>query len=800
MKKYYLLAFLCMSLFAVRAQAQDVSRVLPCATDEHFQKAVAAHPEILKIRDDFDKQVREGLKRINYNRMAQRTMTDQSGNSSFWYDVAVVVHVIHDYNNSAEYLTDDAIFNDLLDWNLVYAKENSDTNNVIAPYAGNIPGTDVRYIGNAHIRLHFASRDPNGNPTKGITRRRSFDTYSATDQAKYDVWPTANYVNIWIVNNIVTDGGDAAAYAQFPSEQSSSPATDGVISDWSYVANDYTGINAVSKTINHELGHFFNLLHPWNNNGSGGGAVATACGDDGVDDTPPTKGHYGTGCALSAASLYDSTCAFNYFVVYTSQRTGLQDSLVNYPDTVNAQNIMDYTYCSRMFTAGQVARMHASLNSDIGNRNNLWDTTNLQYTGVWDANFNPLPRLDLKPIPEFAISKSATGTPTSYADRLNYFTFPNTKVTFYNESWNDTVTNVAWTLSNGATRPNITSTTNFTDSFTTPGWVSVTMTATGNNTGDTTVTWPRALFVANATGTPGASIDQEFSGADTANWPMFNYYNNGFKWQIANVGKYDNYSIEYAGFDSRLNPPLGQYPVTGPPNGDIDDFFSIPVDLSGFTAGQCSLNFDYSGATRSSNSYYISDTMEIDYTVNKGLTWTKLATLSKLNLINSGVVTSPWVPTSPSDWSLQSIDIPAGALTNYTTFRWRYRPGSGPVSGNAVGNEAYYSTGNNFYMDEISFKPFPASVANVSLKNTDIAVVPNPTNGDAYVVLKDAANTFAKIIVTDITGKVVYTTSQQITGNEAQIQIPRAAISVAGMYIVQASTGAKAYTQKLVVY
>ena len=124
-------------------------------------------------------------------------------------------------------------------------------------------------------------------------------------------------------------------------------------------------------------------------------------------------------------------------------------------------------------------------------------------------------------------------------------------------------------------------------------------------------------------------------------------------------------------------------------------------------------------------------------------------------------------------------------------FRFRYKPGVG-IDG--------YSSGNNFYLDNVIVRPWPVSVGNVSLQNTDIALVPNPTSGDAYVVLKDADNTVAHIVVTDITGKVVYATSQQITSNEAYIQIPHSAITVKEMYIIQATTGAKAYTQKLVVY
>ena len=100
------------------------------------------------------------------------------------------------------------------------------------------------------------------------------------------------------------------------------------------------------------------------------------------------------------------------------------------------------------------------------------------------------------------------------------------------------------------------------------------MHATGNGSGDTTVDFPRSVFVTDAAGINPTTYYQDFNGADTAKWPSFNYYNNEFKWQWANVGYADNSCIMYNGFDSRVNPLLGAFPNTGNPYGDFDDFFS----------------------------------------------------------------------------------------------------------------------------------------------------------------------------------------------------------------------------------
>src|SRR5690606_17915584 len=111
-------------------------------------------------------------------------------------------------------------------------------------------------------------------------------------------------------------------------------------------------------------------------------------------------------------------------------------------------------------------------------------------------------------------------------------------------------------------------------------------------------------------------------------------------------------------------------------------------------------------------------------------------------------------------------------------FRFRFKPGLGFRYFPGVGEQPLYSSGNNVYIDNIRFTPYPASVGTLPTGNSDIAVVPNPTSGDAYVVIKDAGNTVANIVVTDITGKVVYTASSKIPGKESRIAIPHTAISV----------------------
>lgn len=771
MKKTYFLLFIAIACFAGKSNAQVVH---PCGTDEMHKQFKENNPQIAL----YEKQLNESIQTYissqsnRVNHLGKKT--ESVHNDTDYYDIPVVVHIMHNYG--PELVTDNKVYSLITEMNNFYSL-NYNYSAVITRFK--------KYVGNAKFRFHLATKDPNGNPTKGITHEMTYLTYGGDEQAKMGQWPPTSYVNIWFESVIgrATPGGIVAAYAVFPSTAAANPYTDGIIGNYNFI-ND--GSSTGGGTIDHEMGHILNLAHTFGASSAVDDNKSGSCtDDDGVDDTPPTSGNFG-GC-----SLYDSVCATNYFKVYPSSVPGI-DSLENYPDTANEQNIMNYADCKIMLTKGQVWRMRATLNSDIGGRNNLWDSANLVYTGA----LAPLP--DMKPIPDFVINPTSGNTDRSnYRERLLFFTFPNSTVKFVNTSWRDTVQSIDWTFTHGPTNPSSNNTASVNNAFSEPGWVPLTMKVTGNNSGDTTVTWDHALFVSDINATSPTNYYQEFTGGDVDKWPMFNYYNNGFKWKLnTSVGYYDNFSIQYQGYDTRLDPSIFAYPRTGSPKGDFDDFFSVPFDLTSFGGGNCNMNFFMSAASRSTLSLSINDTLEIAYATKTSTgamsAWTTIGRIGKSDLINKGVVPGEYTPQFMSDWKEKSVVIPTGARTGYTVFRYRYRPG--------VGADGIYSSGNNLFLDRINFSTFPANVANVKMDDKTVLVVPNPTNGDAYVVLKDVNSNSANIVVTDITGKVVYTASEAISGNEARILIPATAIAVKGIYMVQTVTGSQVNTQKLVTY
>lgn len=776
-----------------------------CATDEAMRQARLAHPEIAEYEAQLEAQIQEGLKHLDLRQFAAAKGTVDSipqpgviqalsprDINTYEYHIPIVVHIIHDYGT--ENITDDAIYQAVKDWNTVYAKQNADTSDVIAPFK--------KYIGNPRIVLHLANKDPHGNPTKGIVRHQHYLSINGGDQAKLDGWPNNAYLNIWVVK-LMPAHSNAAAYAYYPSA-AQAPAMapyDGVITLFDYFNND--------KTINHEIGHCMNLKHTWGDTND----PEVGCGDDDVDDTPPTKGHSPQGC--TPAALYDTTCATGYLKHYVVDSIGPdnntypKDTIIDYPDTVNAQNIMDYTYCSRMFTLGQVLRMHQALNLDVANRNNLWSQRNLAATGLLpDSTYNSqtstfIPMADLAPIPDFSveIGKVSSGVPPSERTFFGCANNGGLQFGLTNRSWGDTVTKVDLSFSNGASTPTTTlqggtlSSTIY-NTFSQPGWVNVTMNVYGNGpvNGTTPATSTRQSFYVADGDNPivvDPNISQyymEFNPGTTDNWPIFNYYNNEFKWKLRdNVGFYDHTCIEYTGFDGRAYPAN----ETGSPGGDKDDFFSPAFNLTSMSSGDCNLNFMSAATFRTGNPADMKDSLLISYSIDCGRNWIQIAGLGKNQLANNGSLTIAYEPLGSGEWVLHSINIPAQARTNKTFFRFRYKPGTD-------GNQN--STGNNFYLDRINIGNFPLGVNTMVNGDHNIAVAPNPTTGSSYVIISNLNSGTAHVTVTDLAGRVVFTTSQALSSNVERVEIPASVLKVKGMYMVHVNTDTQSFTEKLVSY
>jgi len=209
---------------------------------------------------------------------------------------------------------------------------------------GGIPEPFQHAAGDALIEFVLARRDPQGQPSTGITRTRTevarfaydgsndattrLDTLIKLAPSGVPAWPRDDYLNLWVCP--LDDG--LLGYAQFPG---GAAATDGVVirtTAFGKVGNVMDHYN-LGRTCVHEVGHWLNLLHIWGDDGHG------CQRSDSIADTPnqggPNEG---------APSWPKLSC--------NNAPNG--DMFMNYMDYVDDAAMF-------MFTRGQIERMNATL-------------------------------------------------------------------------------------------------------------------------------------------------------------------------------------------------------------------------------------------------------------------------------------------------------------------------------------------------------------------------------------------------------------------------------------------------------
>ena len=114
--------------------------------------------------------------------------------------------------------------------------------------------------------------------------------------------------------------------------------------------------------------------------------------------------------------------------------------------------------------------------------------------------------------------------------------------------------------------------------------------------------------------------------------------------------------------------------------------------------------------------------------------------MKKNALDNKGALNYSYVPTAMEDWVPMSISLPNDGRNfrnGYILFRFRYHPGVGADG---------YSSGNNFYIDRISFNKYTAGIEEHKSASGGVVLAPNPTSGRADVVITDQAGNIARVV------------------------------------------------------
>lgn len=650
---FFLLLLLGFSPCFVHAQEDEFR---PCGTMDAINQSLSDHPELRQNLDNLEQFTRDYLQNSG-NKLLDSTIT-----------IPVVFHVFHTYGSER---ISEAQIRDCI------RIMNEDFQNLAAD--SSLVSTLFKpLIGRPQIRFRLARKDPNGRCTEGINYiESSLHTQGGENLKSIVSWDTKKYLNIWVCS-VVASG--AAAYSYYPG---TAPGlnNEGVVSRSDYVGSigsSQSGYRA--RTMTHEVGHYLNLPHTWGNSNSPG--AASNCNiDDGVDDTPVCVGVANAGCPLT-----DNTCG----------------------SIANVENHMEYSNCRRMFTKGQVLRMHAAINSSTAFRSSLWKASNLIATGT---TTDVPPTADCPPKPDFKsnITRLCAGQPVAFTQLA------------YNVASMDSV-KFLWKFSGG--NPSTSTSPNPTVSFTDAGSYDVKL-IVSNQFGKDSLT--KTGFIGILPSEPSYSeTDQEDFSATT--FPVFPGSPNKV-WDIKNlsVSTWKRSTAAFVSTPASLS-------ITNPANASgnvhtlITPVFQINGSLSNVRVG-----FRYAFARRTSTN---TDKLVISYSTDCGKTWYQGFNKTGANLATTTtLVTSNFVPTS-TQWKQDYANI--SFLFGNNTFRLKFEFTAGG--------------GNNLYIDDLQLLTV-TSVSNLQDDELSLNIYPNPSQALPTIEIQHARASSATIEVVDALGK-----------------------------------------------
>ncbi len=542
--------------------------------------------------------------------------------------IRVIVHVV--YNTSTENISDAQVQSQIRILNEDYARANADAGNTPSVFSGLAANTQIQFVLDRIIRKQTT-----------VTSWSTNDYVKYTSRGGSDVIEPASYLNIWVCNL----GGGVLGYAQFPGGAS---ATDGVVIGYKYFGDIGTATAPFNKgrTATHEVGHYLNLRHIWGDDG-------TACtGTDYVDDTP-NQADENYGCP----TFPTVSCS-------------------NGPNGDMFMNYMDYTddACMNMFSAGQSARMNATLDGarsglvsgsttptitvTAPNGGENW-TVNTTRTITWTST-GTIANVKI----EYSVNSGSTWTTivASTSNTGSYsWTVPNNPATTCRVRVSD--------ASNAAT--NDISNANFTISASSGGYI--TAESESNNTSGT-ANGPVGSGVA-VTGAVSSSTDVDYftfttGSVGTISISLAIGTSADLDWYLYDAGlveKAKGYTTSNPETGSYANAPAGTYYIKVNGYSGATSAYTLNVTYPGAAANSITVTSPNGGenwAVGSSKNITWTSTgsianVKIEYSVNSGSTWTTIVA----STANTG--TYAWtVPNNPATTCRVRVSDAAASATN----------------------------------------------------------------------------------------------------------------------------------------
>lgn len=669
----------------------------------------------------------ESLKQI-------KSLVTHSQKSTDLKIIPVVFHVLH--QNGSENINQAQIWDAMEHLNKDFQKLNADTSFVTTPFD--------TIIGKVNFEFRLATIDPNGNPTNGIDRIFTPLTINADSASMLNQWDPLHYVNIWVVKTLNYQG--MAAFTTNPL-MSTNLCHQGIVILHDYTGSIGTGHPYAAHDLTHEMGHYFGLFHTWGDQGAG----ETCNFSDGIYDTPITTGQGYCDTTLNTCDDTNDAGSFSYW---------------GFDPRDNVENFMSFSFCTKMFTNGQVELMRNVAESPLYGRDQLWTNANLIATGTGPGLTPPVS--SAAPNSNFSINSYPMQNipPNTYGmicagDSVRFIT--------QNGLIPSATTTYSWSFPGGS--PSSSPLENPVVTYVNPGYYDITLTAWSPN-GSTTTTRTAMIYVSGSWAEFTGPTVQDFNTSGNF-WQSQNVYDdNGYFQRIATSGM-QNTGCFLLGNHYEPDTTVACYwSDIEQINGSKDNLISPAFDLSNTTGVTVSFDYAYGSAAIPDSATEI---LKVYYSRDCGETWIQKQIIKDTSLITAFAAQNSMFIPMQNQWKHTSFPFIATASDTKTRFKFEF----------TASNQS-----NNLYIDNFIIDGVLGISGN---ELSGVNIFPNPSQKGGTIGISGLSNSKADLTIRDIQGKLVY--QKELSGSETQLKPDLRS----GCYLVEITQNGSHFLTRLVI-
>ncbi len=395
MKRYFTILVALLLTSTLFAQQSSLQLIEPCGFDPLFDFQLKNEPGFKDHVESMEAQMYEVINRAKKDHKAGTILT-----------IPIVFHVIHlgEAVGTGTNISDAQVESAVRGLNVFYRNNvNWGTTNPVVAFSPNSVDLEIEFC--------LAQRDPNGQPTNGITRvdGNKFANYGAqgiistnepaiiADQG----WDKNKYYNVFVVAEINDQGGNGSGNvgnANFPPNGTTpSAANDRTVVIWKSTGYCGPGDPCPFKntslaapydngTMNHEVGHAFALYHTFGNNGSGSDLASQGGGTN--QPIASCQNGNETNCATGGDRCCDTQRHLGNLGTCPSGKT---NECIGAPyNILTAANCMNYTNCQPLlFSPDQRDRIKATFTTNAV-RINLTNSDGCNSVFAYDIGFKSI--------------------------------------------------------------------------------------------------------------------------------------------------------------------------------------------------------------------------------------------------------------------------------------------------------------------------------------------------------------------------------------------------------------------------